>query len=342
MMLATFGGELTLLPSPSWVRGAWKPAAHAWRGDRALPLVAPPGEHVPCEAPLPSAAQCNVAKRIPVSAADMPRAGAQRWGAGDLPPGGCCAMSDAYRFIFVRTPKAGSTTVFSAFLRPAVCPPPPPSAGDAGVVTASRDNAGGRYRFSASCTPELFSPLDSDCLPCSDIPRWKWLHYFVFSTVREPFSRAVSSYFFCAGANSTATFAEFCVNPDALRQCAWLAPQPQPAATPLPNGHWVAQAAGICHAQGCVVDFVVRADRFAQDMDSVVASINANRRAAVPPLPLFSSSTVGVSHRSSHPPAAAIYSQPDNAHCVKAVAAWYAADFVTFGFATELPLLATG
>ena len=107
---------------PAWAP-AWKQQAHVRRsGARAqLPLVAPPGTRVPCEAPLPSAAQCNVAKRIPVSAADMPRASLQRWGAGDLPPGGCCAVSDAYRFIYVRTPKAGSTTVFSAFLRPAVC-----------------------------------------------------------------------------------------------------------------------------------------------------------------------------------------------------------------------------
>lgn len=296
--------------------------------------VAPAGARVPCPRAFPKEAQCNVAKRIPVAFQDMPLARLDRW-VGELPPGGCCAFSDAYRFIFVRTGKAASTTVFSAFLRPAICPLTGP--GDAGLV-AVNDNAGRQYRFGANCTSHLFTPLDSDCTPCGDLPRWKWLSYFVFSTARNPFSRAASSYLFCAKDATAVPFAEFCVNPDAAHGCTWL-PGMEPAAEHVPNAHWGVQSSGFCGAASCNVDFVARVESISADMDAVVASINAMRLSGLPPLPPFSARAPKANNHAAlaQPAAVSLFDLPENAHCVSAIASWYAEDFRLLGYSPAAP-----
>lgn len=306
------------------------------------PLRQTTGLTLPCPASFPSAVRCNSKKVIPVSDADMPLVRKPlHWDAVGPPPGGCCAWSDVYRFIFIRTPKAASTTVLSAFLRPAVCPLTPGERG----VTAAHDNAGGRYAYSANCTAEHYSPLDSDCAPCATIPRWKWLHYFVFSAVRNPYVRAASSYSFCVRNRTQVPFAAFCVNPDAAGGCAWLpgAIAPPPDAPPVPNVHWSHQTAGLCGSEGCVVDWIARVESLGADLDSAVASINAMRSPGAPPLRPYSERPThanqgGSSGGAAVEAAAQLYAQPANTHCAAAVASWYARDFELLGYAASLPV----
>jgi hypothetical protein len=325
-VLLYFLGALAALDT-TWLRASAVP-----------PLI---GRHVPCPAVFPPGVKCNSQKSIPASDLDMPRArAALRWEADGL----CCAWSDAYRFIYIRTGKAASTTVLSAFLRPAICPIRP---GERGVV-APRDSAGGAYLFGANCSADRFEPLESDCAPCASLPRWKWLHYFVFSTVRNPFLRAASSYAFCVRNTSQTPFSAFCVNPDVAGACPWLPIHPDvpPDAPPAANAHWGQQVSGLCSQAppgGCIVDWVARVENLNADLDVAVASINAMRLPGYPPLPLYSARPRRANHKeggsaSGLSKAAQLYAAPANAHCAAAVAAWYASDFERFGYSpTELP-----
>lgn len=285
----------------------------------------PTGQRVPCPEPLSRAAHCNAVKVIPASSKDLPPSFVNNlsplWDATTATDvGGCCAFSDAYRFIYVRIPKSASTTLLSGFLRPAVCPPDESGFREPGYMPHNR--------YSANCTPDKFVPTwepggFTDCAPCASIPRWKWLRYFVFTAVRDPLTRAVSSWAFCKNA-SGATFAEFCINPDKGVWCSGKGPHLNDA----PDVHWMAQTANFCGVRGCIVDFVARAETLAADLDVVVESINSHRLLEYPPLPLFSAMKVRREHgRKTNVSAQDLYSLPENSHCKSAVKSWYAEDF---------------
>jgi hypothetical protein len=194
---------------------------------------------------------------------------------------------------------------------------------------------------------------------CADIPRWKWLHYYVFSTVRHPLSRAVSSFFYC-NKSMTHSFAEFCVNPDAGNWCSRardivesaneLSPPPglpvwaAGDAQDKPDVHWTAQTMQLCGAYGCLPDFFARTESLSADLDSVVASINALRRPEMPPLPRFSDNPVQQGHTAkwvaAYVDADTMYAAPENAHCRAAVLAWYADDYERLGYARSDALAA--
>jgi hypothetical protein len=73
-------------------------------------------------------------------------------------------VCDEFRFIYVRIGKTGSTTMTRSYL--------------AGVS----EMVGGPARFEVDCMR---------------IPRYKFLHYFVFTVVRNPWDRALSQFLAC-------------------------------------------------------------------------------------------------------------------------------------------------
>jgi hypothetical protein len=194
---------------------------------------------------------------------------------------------------------------------------------------------------------------------CADIPRWKWLHYYVFSTARHPLTRAVSSYFYC-NETLTQSFAEFCVNPDAGNWCSRSkavkesADEPEPLQEPPgwasgdvvdnPDMHWQAQTMQICGVNGCMCDFLVRTENFSADFDIAVTSINALRRPDMPPLPRFSDKPLlrnpTAKRVAAYVDADTMYAAPENAHCRAAVLAWYADDYERLGYARSDALAA--
>lgn len=279
-----------------------------------------------------SLVQCNVEKEIPSHDAYMP-AGWKRsrsetvvvqsqpynrseslWMVEQL---SCCAVSDAYRVIYVKVAKSASSSTLPGYLRPAICPVKP---GEQGAFVVYETAF-----FSPSCTGYEFEPRTNDCYPCHDIPRWKWQEYYVFSVVREPYDRAQSSYVYCRKAEAGVTFADWCVNPDKGGGYCGSIPD-------APNIHWSVQSNFLCNNQKqCIVDFVARAESLSGDLDVVVQAINAGRNTSYPPLPLYSTSGM-VLNKNRPSTRYDLLDQPENAHCRGALSRWYAPDFALLGY----------
>ena len=160
------------------------------------------------------------------------------------------------------------------------------------------------------------------------------MHFFVFATVRHPFSRAISSFEYC-NKRATASFASWCVDPDIGGGLCG-------SAGGRPDVHWAAQTSYLCTSdQRCIVDYVARVETLEADMDVVVANINANRNASFPPLPLFSSVNpqlnvnTGPTALRTGGAASPAYWSGGNEHCARSLAAWYADDFTLLGYSTE-------
>jgi hypothetical protein len=261
-------------------------------------------------------AVCNMEKYVPE------RLGTP-WTTSFPSPGSCCAVSDTYRFIFVKIAKTASSTTLVAYLRPHICPP----RGDGSEKTFVYRDA----PYAGNCSTASFLPTENDCYPCTEIPRWKWVHYYVFAIVRHPVSRAVSSYTYCKKAEAGVLFSEWCVNPDRGGGICGSTPD-------APNVHWGAQAADFCTAArpgvedpACAVDFVGKTESYMLDMDVIVQSINAGREAGAPQLPLYSSVQVELNrqNKSSRPN---LLDLPENAHCRQALQSWYSADMRVLGY----------
>lgn len=242
-------------------------------------------------------ASCNVLKDVPPSDMDMPPDWKPRPPSAGRSTGwktqhSCCAFSDAYRFIYMKHAKNAGSSVLPAFLRPSICP-----VGDGEPRTVPLGYDTPETRFGANCTAQHIAPLDSDCFPCHDIERWKWMSYYVFSVVRHPLTRAVSSYTYCRKQAAGVPFGQWCVNPDAGGGiCGADSPG-------RPNAHWAPQTPAMCTRDGrCIVDFIARSEHLDRDMDAVVASINALRNASYPPLPPFSARRVVFNRTPPTPP----------------------------------------
>jgi hypothetical protein len=296
---------------------------------------------------------CNVEKHIPDHHDQMPSAwrrppvhrllrGEPAWESIDeianisarpfmwaTEPLNCCAVSDAYRFIYIKLAKAASSTTLAGFLRPNICPP--------------QDKADEAYSnavpFSRKCAAHAFQPTDSDCFPCHNIPRWKWLHYFVFTIIRHPLSRALSSYTYCRKKEAGIPFSEWCVNPD---RGGGICGPPD-----VPNIHWSPQSTNFCtvppHGTGtasCIVDFVGRVEDYIADMDTIVRSINAGREPDRPPLPHFSISPKNLNRQNNEIskegswaiPGSSILQLSGNEHCQAALESWYFNDMRLLGY----------
>lgn len=277
----------------------------------------------PCANALFGNATCNVKKYIPALDEEMPAgwllSSSLRPDAGnpDLhwhnQGFACCAISDAYRFIYVKVAKTASSTILVGYLRPTLCPVEkgaPPMAGFFKEKHA---------RYNSNCSATRFLPLESDCFPCIHIPRWKWLHYFVFTSVRNPIDRAISSYLYCKG---EAPFSKWCVNPD-------VGPGGFCREGPGPNIHWGHQYPYMCTSGGqCIVDFVLRMENLEEDLNLITASINAVRDKHEPPLPPFVQA-LSLNHKGTD---RSILQLPGNSHCKRALQLWYEEDFTLLGY----------
>lgn len=332
----------------------WQPPPH---GHLAPPPV---GVARPCAAPLPRTATCNTHKVIPSLDDDMPPlwrappAGGARWGpleAGYKGSGGCCLVSDIYRFIFVRTHKAAGSSLTS-FLQTHACPKRNGSSSSMSTDTCLGANF--RPPHAKVCPLDAMHPESNVAQGgCADIPRWKWLSYYVFAAVRHPLSRAVSAYHFCNKSLST-TFAEYCVNPDHGNWCSRVPtidpkltdellsnvikePLPQlPAWAPgeakdKPDLHWMAQSMQLCGARGCLPDFFARVEFLDKDLDIIVKSINAVRSFEFPELPRFSDWQIW--RNKVNVQADDLFARSENSHCRAALLAWYAEDYERLGYA---------
>jgi hypothetical protein len=365
----TFGGEIALglragrtligrgaAPGSSGFGATPRPRAAVFAGDDAPvsiragahavgPLDTSPGRDSvvfpprPCGSGRPAGAVCNVVKRIPALDEAMPLA----WQPQPALPYvgenhlmdtwrpysfGCCVVSDAYRFIYVKIAKAAGSTIVAGFLRPAACPVVPPDVGRFVFFDSPSE------RFSSNCTSYAFEQRDTDCGTCHQIPRWKWLHYFVFASVRHPMARAVSSYSYCGKGARGVPFASWCLNPDTGVgvDCGQTARKP--------DVHWAAQAPQLCAGgRRCIVDYLVRVENLTAELDDVVTSINAGRDPMFPPLPPYSSINAAVNRQDPATAAdrAGLLDAPANAHCRSALAAWYADDFALLGYDPAWP-----
>lgn len=252
----------------------------------------------------------------------------QAWG-DSLPAS--CHYSDAYRFIFVKNAKTGSSSIGPGFLRPSVCPIKPGESGRSVFFYAP---------FSESCSKEEYFPLDTDYLPCNSIPRAKWLHYYVFTSIRDPIERAASAYSYCQKQESGVSLTDWCRNPNKGG-----GPCSENNVTDAPNVHWAAQTGSFCDAKrgSCIVDYVVRVESLVEDMDTVISSINAGRNASYPALPSFSSRNVTINSQAIDAGdslkalkvserADEIIRQLESEPCKEALLDWYLPDFDLMGY----------
>lgn len=270
---------------------------------------------------------CNVPKFIPPSDLEMPPGMRQQstvsWLHHQADAGGisCCAISDTYAFIYIKLAKSASSTVLVSFLRPAICP-----------LRAGEEPAIAHYytndtAFSPACTARQFEPTDSDCMHCHTIPRWKWLHYFVFTVVRNPIMRALSSYHYCKKPEAGVPFSQWCVNPFAGGGvCGSMAGEP--------DVHLAAQTPWFCGSRGgCIVDYVAHVESLSGDMDAVVTQINKGRTPGVPEMPLFTATSHAINVRNTLREAeVSLFAHPDNQHCMEALHLWYASDVELLGY----------
>ena len=140
-----------------------------------------------------------------------------------IPPGihgskigvaGGCIVSDRMKLIYVKTAKSAGSTILLGWLRPSLCPAQNDSDVYVGFGAPAQNNGN---PFSKSCDESIISPRPgTDSLSCERIEHWKWEQYFVFASVRNPYSRMRSSYGYC---KSAMTWDDFCEDPKLTGGC---------------------------------------------------------------------------------------------------------------------------
>jgi len=233
-------------------------------------------------------------------------------------------VSDRYRFIYIRLPKASSSSVVRA-LRRMLCP----------NVHA--------------CPPDL---LEQRSL--SEVSAEKWAAYIVFTAVRNPFTRAASAYSFLTarhlfnklgtgndaprGKPCAVPFSEFAASSHALSHRRVCAVPPHCCAFVEDTG-WVEhfvdlhisdQAHAVFDAAGRnAVDFIARTEHLVADMAEVVRIINAREGSAL-------NITIKQLNAGPHLDAAAVHKRMYDAATMRGVAKQYAVDLLRFGFLEPL------
>lgn len=254
----------------------------------------------------------------------------KRFRSGLLPSATQVVVSDAYRFIYLKTRKVAGTSIFTGFFRAVLCAP---RAGDPIVdkffglapIVPVRQN----------CSRVLLDPpLDDMQLPPSigKIPLAKLHNYFVFAAARNPYERAVSSYEYC-GLKSIGTFEQFTRDPRKFGDKCGRSPAP-PSKASIANAHWDPQIQEMCDATGlnCAVDYVVDTANLVPMMDDVVSRINAGRNMSYPPLPRFSDMAPTINARRNRNYSSHYEACPE---CRRQVFDHYKEDVVMFGYDFE-------
>ncbi|KAF8062111.1 hypothetical protein HT031_004371 [Scenedesmus sp. PABB004] len=247
-----------------------------------------------------------------------------------LPFPGCHVfVNHKYKYIYVRSPKAASTSIVNVL-------------GECNNRATAGHNA-------SSCMVLHFywnaTELDLQSLSAT------WKEYFVFGFVRNPWRRAYSLYKYL--------HSNGCMHDDKLRDPACHVPWASFCADP-----WAAAEA--LHDRGCIkrsksylyfhmtdqahcmrtaggdwaVDFVGRVDEPNEDWAEVVRELNARRDPSVPELPVAPLEQKNVRAGAVSDP----YAHPGAEVCFDAVSRWYGCDVDRFGFSalTDGPTLRAG
>lgn len=173
-----------------------------------------------------------------------------------------------------------------------------------------------------------------------------WRDYFVFSTVRNPFARAVSSFtFLTRGSQRNETckqhygWADFCENPASIGS---FCPHNTGCCIPGPNfpvnwymRHVLQQSRCLAAADGgWVVDYLLRTEQLSQDFKDMVAYINSMRRmkySNFSVLPTALSKDLPFSRRTKRGGAIADFYTWQHRDCVQKVRSWFESDLVLLG-----------
>lgn len=257
----------------------------------------------------------------------------KRFRSGMTPQATQVAISDAYRFVYIKLPKTAGTTVHYGYLLTAMCPIR--NANDTRVHHYFNKAAAAPIR--ANCSEHLFSPsLDKGVKPSGiqKVDVKKLYHYFVFSVVRNPWKRAVSAYEYCH-LNMTGSFKQFSTSPQTFgKSCTGnksLLVNPT-----YPNFHWHLQSPELCDVSGtnCLVDYIVDLDRLPSMMDEVVRIINERRNKSLPKLPKFSEVALNLNRNDRHSDESAHYEKyyEDCPECIDLIRDFYTEDVSLFGY----------
>jgi hypothetical protein len=178
-----------------------------------------------------------------------------------------CIISDRLKFIYIKTAKSAGSTILLGWLRPSLCPA---SYGD-------EFKGFGNTNFSANCSTDiLYPPPGSDGTLCSNIPMWKFRDYFVFTTVRSPWERMVSSYDYChVAALRGLSWTEWCQEPEKAITCQ----RKSNYTSPQFDMHYQYPLHFAYHdSNGWFLDYIIRVDHtMGAGIEEVTRIINSRR-----------------------------------------------------------------
>jgi len=180
---------------------------------------------------------------------------------------GGCIYSDRMQLIYVKTAKSAGSTTLLGWLRPSLCP-----------AVSSRNQFRGwgssNSTFSKKCAEDvLYPPPGTDSSPCESIPLWKWEQYFVFTTVRNPYTRMRSSYTYC---NSGLDWSTFCKDPKLTGKCGSHAKKTSKLTEHVYNSHYQFPIHWAYHGWwGWHVDYIIKTEDMPAGIAEVAQLVNA-------------------------------------------------------------------
>lgn len=247
---------------------------------------------------------------------------------GNLPRAKQVAISDTYRFVYLKLPKTAGTTVHYGYFHSVMCPLRP---GDHKVRHYFDKAQTAPIR--SNCSDEiLFPSLDKGIMPPSlfSVPAEKLQHYFVFTIVRNPWDRAVSAYEYCS-LDMLGSFSEFARSPRTFGHSCTKNKTGTDKPT-YPNYHWHPQVPELCDVTGtnCLVDYVVDMGNLNPMMDEVIDIINERRNKSLPALPRFSDVAMDLNRNGNFTDYARYYRQCPE--CIGWIQEFYAEDVTLLGY----------